>query len=157
MRKVDLLTHAQVKNARPSAGKFVKRLLDGGGLYLQATLSKNGGVNRNWVLRYERDGKRRDMGLGSLHDVGLAAARRKARELRERLVLDGVDPLAARNEEKVERRAKEQAGRAEQARTQTFRQCGEKYLSVHGHKWKNAKHAAQWLATLETYASTSPT
>jgi hypothetical protein len=45
MRKVDLLTQAQVKNAKPDAGKFVKRLLDGGGLYLQATRSTNGGVS----------------------------------------------------------------------------------------------------------------
>ena len=36
MRKVDLLTEKQVRNARPDSGKFVKRLHDGAGLYLQA-------------------------------------------------------------------------------------------------------------------------
>jgi integrase len=152
MRIVDRLTERQVKNAKPGKDRFVKRLLDGNGLYLQATRSKTGGINRNWVFRYELDGQRRDMGLGSLHDVGLAAARQKAKELREQLVLDGVDPLEARNQEREERRARAQSARAEKAKAQTFRQCTEKYLDIHGDKWKNAKHAAQWRATLETYA-----
>jgi hypothetical protein len=39
VRVVDRLTEKEVKNARPDKGKFVKRLLDGGGLYLQATRS----------------------------------------------------------------------------------------------------------------------
>ena len=152
MRVVDRLTEKEVKNARPDKGKFVKRLLDGGGLYLQATRSTTGGVNRNWVLRYELDGKRHDMGLGSLYDVGLAAARRKAKELREQIVLDGMDPLGARAEQRAERRARAQAARAEEAKAQTFAQCVEKYLTVHGDKWQNLKHAAQWRSSLETYA-----
>lgn len=152
MRVVDRLSEKQIKNAKPDQGKFVKRLLDGNGLYLQATLSKTGGVNRNWVFRYELDGQRRDMGIGSLHDVGLAAARQKAKDLREQIVLKGIDPLETRNDEKAQRRAERQAKRAEKAKAQTFAQCVEKYLAVHGDKWKNAKHSAQWRATLETYA-----
>jgi integrase len=148
MRITNRLTEKQVRNAKPGKGNFLARLLDGGGLYLQATLSKAGGVNRNWVFRYERNGKRRDMGLGSLHDVGLAAARQKANELREQLVLEGIDPLEARNDE----RAKHRAMCAEKARAQTFRECVERYLSVHESKWKNRKHAQQWRSSLETYA-----
>ena len=152
MRFVNRLTEKEVKNAKPDRGKFVKRLLDGNGLYLQATRSKAGGVNRNWVFRYELDGQRRDMGLGSLHAIGLAAARQKAKELREQIVLDGTDPLDARNDDRTQRRAERQAKRAEKAKAQTFAQCTEKYLAVHGDKWKNAKHATQWRATLQTYA-----
>jgi integrase len=147
MRKIELLTEKQARNAKPDEGKFVKRLSDGGGLYLQATLSQDG-FNRNWIFRYERDGERHDMGLGPLHTVGLAAARRKARELRERLVLDGIDPLAAR----IAERAARLAARADAAKTQTFKQCAERYLAVHGGKWKNAKHIWQWKATLEKHA-----
>src|SRR6516165_2688506 len=116
MRIVDRLTEKQVKNAKPDKGKFVKRLLDGNGLYLQATVSKTGGINCNWVFRYELDGRRRDMGLGSLRDVGLAAARAKAKGLREQMMLEGIDPLDARIEEQEERRAKAQAARAEKAK-----------------------------------------
>ncbi len=152
MRIIDRLNEMKVKNAKPAKGKFVKRLPDGGNLYLQATRSKSGGINRNWVFRYEFDGRRRDMGLGSVHDVGLAAARMKARELRERMALDEIDPLDARNESRQERRAAVQAKRAEKAKAQTFRQCVERYLAVHGDKWKSAKHAAQWRTTLKRYA-----
>jgi integrase len=153
VRIVDRLTEKQVKNAKPDKGNFVIRLADGGGLYLQATRSRTGEhINRNWVFRYERDSERHDMGIGSLHDVGLAAARRKAKELRERLVLDGVDPLVARNQERATRRTIAQEARAEKAKALTFKECVDKYLSVHGGKWKNHKHATQWRATLETYA-----
>jgi hypothetical protein len=143
MRVVDRLTEKQCKNLKPDSGKFVKRVYDGNGLMLQATVSKAGGINRNWVLRYERDGQRRDLGLGSLLDVGLAAARRKAKALREAMVLDGIDPLEARQQEQAERRAKVQAERAERAKATTFKQCAERYLSIHGHKWRNAKHSKQ--------------
>jgi integrase len=34
----------------------------------------------------------------------------------------------------------------------TFRQCAEEYIEAHKPSWKNAKHAAQWTATLATYA-----
>jgi integrase len=34
----------------------------------------------------------------------------------------------------------------------TFRQCAERYIEAHRPGWKNAKHAAQWPATLEAYA-----
>jgi hypothetical protein len=139
VRKIELLTEKQVRNAKPDEGKFVKRLLDGAGLYLQATVSKDG-VNRNWIFRYERDGERHDMGLGPLHSVGLAAARRKVKELRERLVLDGIDPLAARLAEKAERKAQAQAARADAAKAQTFKQCAERYLAVHGDKWTPNTH-----------------
>ena len=152
MRIVNRLTEMQVKNAKPTKGKFVTRLLDGNGLYLQATRSKTGGINRNWVFRYELDGQRHDMGIGSLHDVSLAAARMKAKEFRGQIVLHGIDPLEARDEEREQRRAKAQAARAEKAKAQTFAQCVDKYLAVHGDKWKNHKHGAQWRATLQTYA-----
>jgi hypothetical protein len=34
----------------------------------------------------------------------------------------------------------------------TFKQCAERYIEAHGPGWSNPKHAAQWRATLETYA-----
>jgi hypothetical protein len=87
----------------PPEGKKIMRLADGGNLYLQIT-RRESVINRGWVFRYEIDGKRRDMGLGSLNDVGLAAARRKAAELREQMALNGIDPLDARNQQRAERR-----------------------------------------------------
>ena len=74
----------------------VGRHSDGGGLYVQVTQNAVGNKARSWLFRYSLAGKSREMGLGPLHTLGLAEARAKARELRKQ-VLDGEDPIAARN------------------------------------------------------------
>lgn len=106
---------------------------DGGGLRL--VVSKTGA--RKWVLRFTIAGKRREMGLGSLPDVGLAEARNKASEARK-FAKDGIDPIDARQ--------------AEPFKTPTFTSCAARYIRAHRHGWKNAKHARQWVRTLKTYA-----
>ena len=40
---------------------------------------------KSWILRYPDGNKRKEMGLGAYPDVGLADARRRAREEREKL------------------------------------------------------------------------
>ena len=57
-------------------------------------------TNASWVLRYQRAGRERMVGLGPLHTVGLAEARSRARDARLAL-LDNIDP--------IERRKREQA------------------------------------------------
>ncbi|HMF06257.1 MAG TPA: site-specific integrase [Methylocella sp.] len=42
--------------------------------------------------------------------------------------------------------------RLEAAKAITFKQCAESYIKTHRVSWRNAKHAAQWEATLATYA-----
>lgn len=59
------LSDPMVKNA--TAGKHG----DGDGLTL--VVSEAGA--KKWVLRYQLDGKRRDMGLGPYPEIGLKAAR----------------------------------------------------------------------------------
>src|SRR4051812_10695664 len=71
--------------------KEAGRYGDGQGLYLQITPA---GV-KSWLLRYERNGRERSMGLGPLHTVSLQEARERARKERQKL-LDGIDPLDAR-------------------------------------------------------------
>jgi integrase len=119
---------------------------DGGGLYLQvgATGAKS------WVFRFkaphpERPGafKLREMGLGSVHTISLAAARERARQCREAR-LDDRDPIEARHAERA-------GARIDAAKAMTFRECAQRYVEAHRAAWKNPKHAAQWPATLETY------
>jgi len=113
---------------------------DGGGLYLKVTPSGT----KSWVFRYWSDGRRHALGLGPVHTVTLAEAREKARDQR-RLRLDGHDPVNVKRAKAAERRV-------ETAKTMTFEQCAKAYIGAHETGWKNAKHAAQWPATLETYA-----
>jgi integrase len=111
---------------------------DGGGLYLQVTRA---GVP-SWTFRFMRDGKERYMGLGPLHTITLAEARKRAADSR-RLKLDGADPIE-------ERRTKRSADRIATAKGIAFKEAADRYIA--GRKWRNAKHAAQWPATLGTYA-----
>nr|WP_314547231.1 Arm DNA-binding domain-containing protein [uncultured Massilia sp.] len=114
---------------------------DGAGLYLQ--VSKAG--TKSWIFRFRLAGKQREMGLGALHTVSLAQAREKAKECRASL-LEGIDPLEARNAVKLE-------AALDRAKTVTFDHCAKEYIAAHRGGWRNKKHAAQWERTIATYAS----
>ena len=119
---------------------------DGGGLYLQVTESGA----RTWIFRFQIQGRRRDMGLGSASPttdgqpvVSLAEARDRAATAK-RLVANGVDPIEQRKEQR------KAAARAA-AKAMTFRECAGSYMEAQRAGWRNEKHAAQWETTLETY------
>ena len=114
------------------------------GLALQVTSTGA----RSWVLRIRATaGRRREMGLGSFPSVTVAQARDKARQHRA-LAQDGIDPIAARQ-------AHRSAVLAEQQAQKTFSEVAAQYIAQHEKSWKNAKHQAQWAATLRTYAEPS--
>lgn len=114
---------------------------DGAGLHL--CVKATGG--KSWIFRYRFGGKEREMGLGPLHTVSLAEAREKALAQRK-LLLDGVDPLAAKQASEVQRKLAE-------ASVITFDTAATSYIASHRAGWKNEKHAEQWQNTLATYAS----
>lgn len=117
---------------------------DGGGLYLQVTIGKDGAPRRSWVLRFTApNGRRREMGLGSVLLVDLAAARELALSARKQAV-DGEDPIVARD-------AAKNARIVERPQAMTFRRCAEAYIAAHEQDWKNAKHRWQWRSTLEKH------
>jgi len=133
--KIDRLNALAVKRAT-APGLYP----DGAGLYLQVTASGA----RSWIFRFRWQGGRRDMGLGSLDAVPLARARQKAAEARQALA-DGTDPIAVRD-------AARAAEAAELAKSKTFKDAADDYIEARKGAWTNTKHAAQWKATLETYA-----
>lgn len=114
---------------------------DGGGLYLQVSPS----LSKSWIYRYTRQAKTREMGLGSGSVISLAEARGKAADAR-RLLVEGVDPIEARD-------ARKQQERLQAAGTITFAECCKKYIDGHRAGWRNPKHADQWQNTLDTYAA----
>jgi integrase len=139
-RKIERLTALKVEKLRTEKDPKPGMYADGGGLYLRVT--PRGA--RNWVLRYMLDRRPRWMGLGPLALYGLAEARAKALDARRKRH-EGVDPIDARRAE----RARQQL---EAAKAVTFQRCAEAYINAHRAGWKNGKHAAQWSATLSTYA-----
>lgn len=113
---------------------------DGAGLYLQ--IGPTGA--KSWLFRFMLNGKSRAMGLGPVHTINIAEARGRAVECR-RLLLEGQDPIDARN-------ATNLAKRLQDAQAMTFKQCAEQFIETHRAGWRNAKHAAQWENTLRDYA-----
>ncbi len=142
------LTAAAVKAAkydRPKGERPI-RIGDGDGLYLQVA----DGNTKSWLLRYTLRGKAREMGLGPVGEppggVSLAKARALASEARG-LLRDGRDPLVEREAVRVARQRAEA-----EASERTFRAAAIALVDSKRSGWRNAKHGAQWLATLEAYA-----
>ncbi len=128
------LTAVGIKNLK---GKGL--YADGGGLYLRVT--DNG--TKGWIFRFARDGRTRDMGLGTCADISLASAREIGEECRKQLK-QGLDP--------IETRKKSNGAQNGSANTVTFREAVERYITAHEPAWKNAKHRQQWRNTLASYA-----
>jgi integrase len=105
---------------------------DGDGLFL--LVGRGGG--KSWLVRVQKDGRRRDIGLGSAAKVPLKLARERAALVRAQ-VEAGIDPVAER------RKA---------AGVPTFRQAAAFVHAEHKASWANGKHQAQWLSSLEAYA-----
>jgi integrase len=117
------------------------RYCDGNGLWLQVAP----GGTKSWVFRYDFDGTRHEMGLGSITFVSLAEAR-KAASLHRFELHAGKDPLG-------EKQRAVAARRIEQTSQLTFSQCADKYIATHRAGWRSDKHAKQWEVTLATYAA----
>ncbi|MHC2672753.1 integrase [Bradyrhizobium diazoefficiens] len=117
---------------------------DGRGLYLQVTPTGA----RSWLLRYESGGRERAMGLGPADDFTLDEARERARKARQ-LLKDGIDPIDARKDELAKQTLEKTLAAAANV---TFKECAEQYYKFHSRKWNNAKHSAQFLSTMKTYA-----
>lgn len=135
------------RKAKELSALAVSRLRDEGryavggadGLHLRVA-----GASRAWVLRAKVGARRCDIGLGPFPEVTLAEARDAAIDLR-RQIRRGVDPLEERKHAKLQHQAERQP-------LVTFRSCAEKFVEMNQAGWKNTKHAAQWSATLKTYA-----
>jgi integrase len=130
-RKQNLLTARTVETAKETG-----RYSDGNGLYL---VVRPGG-SKQWMFLYRREGKLREMGLGSpLKAVTLAMARDLRDEARA-IIARGGDPLEAR------RQAEQSA-----AGIPTFGAYALALVERIEEGFSNAKHRQQWRNTLQTY------
>ncbi len=120
------LTAVRAKNVT-IAGRYA----DGNGLYLVVDPSRA----KRWILRTVVQGRRRDIGLGSLKLVSLAEAREKALAYRK-IARDGGDPMTE----------------ARKAPMPTFAEAADAVHAEHSVAWRNKKHIDQWISTLRAYA-----
>ena len=90
---------------------------------------------KSWVQRITIDGKRRDIGLGGYPAVSLAQARKRSADIRT-AVAEGKDPLADKHKPGMP----------------TLRDAAYTVHKENRPRWRNDKHAAAWIQTLERYA-----
>lgn len=121
------LTAVQLRNLSEPG-----RYSDGEGLILKFFGAGRG----SWIVRVQANGKRRDIGLGTLADVSLAEAREAARLVR-RETKTGVDVVLERKKERSE--------------VPNFKSAAELVHAENKVAWKNGKHQSQWINTLEAY------
>lgn len=107
---------------------------DGGNLYLRV---KDTGA-RSWVFRYKQAGKVTELGLGAVSSRSLKQARELASKMRT-AVKDGKNP-APLVKTKLDIEAK------------TFQDYALELIETKRAGWRNAKHAQQWVNTLEQFA-----
>ena len=110
--------------------KTVEEGRHGDGDGLQLIVSASG--RRKWVLRYQLNGVRRDMGLGPYPAIGLSDARIAAADARK-LIARGVDPLDDRK-----------ASRKAERPVPTFGDIAQTVIADAQSKSNNAKVRYQW-------------
>ena len=117
--------------AKVNALRKPGRYTDGQGLHL--FIGKTG--NKSWVQRITVDRKRRDIGLGGFPAVSLAQARGRSADIRA-AVAQGYDPLVEKLKPKI----------------LTLKEAACTVHKENKPRWRNGKHAAAWISTLERYA-----
>lgn len=121
------LTAKFVENVK-EAGKYY----DDHGLFLHVRPSGA----KKWLQRYTFNSRRREVGLGSAKIVSVATARRTAHQNLV-LVSEGIDPIEDKKQNRL---------------IPTFEAAARAVYEANRPTWRNAKHAAQFISTLETYA-----
>lgn len=96
-----------------------------------------------WVFRSTKTGRRLEVSLGPFPQISVQEARRRATELSAKAA-NGVDLIA-------ERKASKQKV-VDEPRV-TFAEFAATYIQSQRPSWRNAKHADQWVNTIETFAN----
>ena len=138
MAKLNLLSDPECKNAT-SNGKAIRKIHDGGGLYLWVYADGK----KYWRLRYRIAGSERSLSLGVYPVVGLKKARKRREE--EQLHLE------ANNDPAVERRAAR--SRKLVSATNSFESVAREWFAKQAKQWAPG-HAQDVLRRLE--ANTFP-
>jgi integrase len=134
------LTH-QLTETKIRALTEVGMYHDGAGLYLQ--VRPHGA--QSWIYRFRLNSRTRDMGLGSVADVGLVRAREKAAAARA-LVNDGIDPIEhTRAQATIPVAPKRHL-------SPTFEEVAEAYMADRLKRLRSESHRRQWQQTLVDYA-----
>lgn len=129
-----MLTETAIKNAKPKDKRY--KLSDAGGLYIE--VSTSGG--KHWRMKYRYDGKEKVLSIGSYPAISLKLARDARDQAKEQLA-QGIDPSAAKQQEKAQRKAQViEQEKIEERIAYTFEHAFNDWYNLKQQGWK-AKHA----------------
>ncbi len=118
-----------IRNAKPT--DKIQKLSDGGGLAL--VIHPNGG--KYWQLNFRFKGKQKTLSIGKYPIISILQAR-AAREQAKQMLLNGIDPAAAKQEEKANKAA---------ALANTFQSIAMQWhQQKKATKWKNSHADRVW-------------
>lgn len=130
---IELLTAQECKN-QTSEGLAIKKLHDGGGLYLWVYADGK----KYWRLRYSIAGKEKSLSLGVYPAISLKDARAEAAKKRQ-ILKNNADPAAERKSQKIQKKIES---------TNSFQSVADEWFKKQVHTWVNT-HANDVKRRLE--------
>jgi hypothetical protein len=127
------LTTKRILKCLKTAGRYG----DGDGLYLQVNTPGRG----SWLLRYERNGRERAMGLASFPTSVFTRHGPRRR--------GNCWPMVSIRSTAKKTQRQQQA--LEAARNITCQKCAELYFDAHAGEWASPRHRQQWTNSLRDY------
>ena len=127
------LTDTFVKKIKPAGAPTGDKHTDGLGLYLHVKPA-----GKYWRMGYRFDGKQKTLALGVYPAVSLLKARQRRDKARE-LLADGIDPVAAKQDEKQAKAT---------AAANTFELVAREFHKSKAASWSSS-YAGRWLRGLE--------
>ena len=152
------LTHKSIENLQHPGGRRAPLKVPVGhvaGLHIQVTA----GNAKSWLLRtrygawtsytlsdgtVQRGRAKREIGIGPFPEIGLAKAKERAAEIKEKLAA-GIDPIAERKEARAKLATASRPG-------MTFAEALQSYCENKTTEFSTEKYRKQWRATVEKYA-----
>ena len=130
-------TDTYIRNLK-TVGRFTDAATQGLNLQVKA------GGGKYWTFRYQHNGKRLDLSLGTYPAVSLKEARARATNARNG-INKGHPPEAIW-------KPKPSLIRPDEAIKQTFSEFAKSCIDSKKAEWRNLKHGYQWYATIKQYA-----
>jgi len=131
-------TDTYVRNLK-SVGRYTDIATQGLNLQVKA------GGGKYWTFRYQFDGKRQDLSLGTYPPITLKEARARATATRNELN-QGLRPSAQWKPKPTAKQADKPENKP------SFSEFAKSCIDSKKAEWRSEKHGAQWYATIEQYA-----
>ena len=130
-------TDTYIRNLK-TVGRYTDAATQGLNLQVKA------GGGKYWTFRYQYQGKRLDLSLGTYPAISLKEARARATNARNG-INQGQPPEAIW-------KPKASLIRPSETIKQTFSEFAKSCIDSKKAEWRNLKHGAQWYATIKQYA-----